>query len=180
MRILVGILITMLAGPALSEIPEVFVDTGACPGEGCGYNNLYKAQVEVRVFEKPAISSPAVGVVSAGDTFISKHGEVHTVPTRFDVHRDSGPFAPGDEVYAVTYLGEGHFRVFHNGELVSADLGFSPWGGGAGKTCDRPEYCFGRLSKELEFTWWLFVLSETGLEGWVVADKSIRQVEPKW
>jgi hypothetical protein len=56
-------------------------------------------------------------------------------------------------------------------------LGFSPWGGGAGKTCDKPKYCFGQLSKELEFTWWIFVLSETGLEGWVVANESIRWIE---
>ena len=157
----------------------MYIDTGACPGEGCGYNNLYKAKVDVSIFEEPSTSSTSVGIVSAGDTFISKSGEVHTIPTRFDVRRESGPFKPGDEVYVVTYFGEGHFRVFHNGELISADLGFSPWGGGAGKTCDKAEYCFGRLAEELEFTWWLLVLSETGLEGWIVADASIRQVERK-
>ena len=170
----------MLAGPAFPQIPKIFVDSGACPGEGCSNNNLYKAQADVTVYEKPSISSPCLGQISADDTLMSKTGEVHTTPTRFEVQRESGPFKPGDEVFVVTYFGEGHFRVFHNGKLKSADLGFSPWGGGAGKLCDKPAHCFGRLSKELQFTWWLFVLSENGVEGWIIADRSIRQIERKW
>jgi hypothetical protein len=177
MRFVVAFAFATLTGDALSEMPSVFVDAGACPGEGCGYCALYAAKVDLPVFDKPSTSAKRVGEMHAGDTFISKTGEVHTIPTRFEVHKGSGPFKPGDDVYAVTYLGEGYFRVFHNGELVRADLGFSPWGGGAGKTCDKPKYCFGQLSKELEFTWWIFVLSETGLEGWVVANESIRWIE---
>jgi len=38
--------------------------------------------------------------------------------------------------------GEGWYKVFFNGELTEADLGFSPWGG---KTCDRPSRCWGHL-----------------------------------
>ncbi len=161
---------------ASAQIPDVYVDPGACPGEGCGYCNLYLAQAEVAVYEKPSLESERVGSLNLGDAFVAKSGEVHTVPTRFEVHREHEGISPGDEVYALTYLGEGYFRVFHNGELKSADLGFSPWGGSGGKTCNEPAYCWGRLAAELDFTWWLWVVSETGLSGWVAADDTVREV----
>ena len=177
MRLTAIFLFFLLPEIASSEIPSTFVDSGACPGEGCGYGAPYEANAAVPIFERPSTSSKRIGEVASGDTFLSKTGEVHTVPTRFEVLSESGPFRPGDDVYALTYLGEGYFRIFHNGKLTQADLGFSPWGGSAGKTCDKPEHCFGILSEELEFTWWLFVLSETGMEGWVVADESIRGID---
>ena len=35
----------------------------------------------------------------------------------------------------------------------------------------------GRLAKELEFTWWMWVISESSLSGWVVADKSMSEID---
>jgi len=61
--------------------------------------------------------------------------------------------------------------------LTEADLGFSPWGGSAGKTCDKPQHCWGHLTRELEFTGWLRVITETSLEGWVIADDSMRAID---
>jgi len=170
----------MLSDDLPAQELDVFVDAGACPGEGCEYCALYVAKSEVSVYEKASAESKKLGVIAAGDTFISKTGEVHTVPTRFEVHRESDGIKPGDEVFALTYLGEGYFRIFLNGELTQADLGFSPWGGSASKICDKPKYCWGRLEKELEFTWWMWVIAESSLQGWVVADESMQQIQNKW
>jgi len=172
-----GIILLGVFQSSSADEQEIFVDSGACPGEGCGYCALYVAKSDVTVYEKASVASKKLGEIPSGDNFVSKTGEVHTVPTRFEVHREHKGIKPGDEVFALTYFGEGYFRIFHNGNLTRADLGFSPWGGGAGKTCDNPKYCWGRLTKELEFTWWMWVVAESGLAGWVVADDSIREIE---
>jgi len=177
LRILVALAFVSIVEISSAEIPDIFVDKGACPGEGCTYCGLYRASQSFDLLREPSTSSEVVGKVLAEETFISKTGEVHTVPTRFEVHEASGPFLPGDDVFALTYGGEGWFRVFHNGELIDADLGFSPWGGGAGKTCDKPEFCFGQLTKDLEFTWWIFVVSESGAQGWTAHDNSMKWID---
>jgi hypothetical protein len=178
--LILGIALAGVFHTLLAEERDIFIDSGACPGEGCGYCSLYVAVSDVPVYDKPTLQSRQLGTIPSGDTFVSKQGEVHTVPTRFEVHREHEGIKPGDEVFALTYLGEGDFRIFHNGELTQADLGFSPWGGGAGKTCDKPKYCWGRLTKELEFTWWIWVIAESSLEGWVVGDDSMREIQNKW
>ena len=175
-----GFIVLGLFSVLSAKEQEIFVDSGACPGEGCGYCALYVARSDVPVYDKPSMKSKQLGEIPSGDTFVSKTGEVHTVPTRFEVHREHKSIKPSDEVFALTYLGEGYFRIFHNGSLTQADLGFSPWGGSAGKTCDKPQYCWGHLSKELEFTWWMWVIAESSLEGWVVADDSMREIQNKW
>lgn len=177
---IIGTTILLLFGVQAAAEMDVYVDAGACPGEGCEYCALYVAKSEVPVYESPSIESKRLGVIPADDTFIARTGAVHTVPIKFDVHREHKGIKPGDEVFALTYLGEGYFRIYHNGELTQADLGFSPWGGSTGKICDEPKYCWGRLEKELEFTWWMSVIAESSLEGWVIADSSMQQVQNKW
>lgn len=177
---IVGLIMLLLLADLRAQEMDVYVDKGACPGEGCEYCALYIAKSDVTVYKNPSSESTQVGVIAANDTFISKRGEVHTVPTRFRVRREHGGIKPEDEVFALTYLGEGYYRIFLNGELNRADLGFSPWGGSGGKTCNNPKYCWGQLDKELEFTWWMWVIAESGLEGWVIADGSMRQIQNKW
>ncbi len=179
-KYIVGIILLGTVRAVSAEVPEIFVDSGACPGEGCGYCGLYVALSDVPVYEKPSRTSRKHGEIPSGDTFISKRGEVHTIPTRFEIHREHKDFKASDEVFALTYLGEGYFRVFLNGTLTQANLGFSPWGGSGGKTCNNPKRCWGRLVKELEFTWWIWVIAESSMEGWVVGDDSMRQIQNKW
>ena len=179
-KYIAGIILLGTLSIVSAEEQEIFIDSGACPGEGCGYCGLYVALTGVPLYEKPSLKSKQLGEIPSGDTFVSKKGEVHTVPTRFEVHRENKSIKPGDKVFALTYLGEGYFRIFHNGSLTQADLGFSPWGGSAGKTCDNPRRCWGRLTKELEFTWWIRVIAESSLEGSVVGDDSMREIQHKW
>lgn len=176
---IVGLTILLLFGNLRAQETDVYVDKGACPGEGCEYCALYVAKSDVAVYEDPSTESKQLGEIPANDTFISKRGEVHTVPTRFEVHRQHDGIKPEDEVLALTYLGEGYYRIFLNGELTRADLGFSPWGGSGGKTCNNPRFCWGQLENELEFTWWMWVIAESSLEGWVIADGSMRQIDDR-
>lgn len=155
-----------------------FIDPHACPGEGCRYNLMYKATAPVTVYEQPKKAAAIAGVVKTGDVFLAMDGEVHTVPTPFIVDREHKNLKPGDEVLALTYSGEGWFRVYLNGDLTEADLDFSPSGG---KTCNNdPQHCWGHLTRPHESTWWMRVITEDSLEGWVVADETMRAIDNRW
>ena len=154
-----------MAGCAARQ--PVFVDVGACPGEGCVYGERWTARAVVSLRAAPEQSAAAVGRLQPGESVETLTGEVHTAPGRFVVRRTYGEFAPGDEILVYTYLGEGVFRVRHNGILKEADLEFSPWGGSGGNRCQDEARCWGTLDRALRFTWWVKVRSASGTEGWV-------------
>lgn len=159
-------LIAGLIGSSVGCAQDVFVDEDACPGEGCGYGETWIARESIPLREMPESSASVALIVQAGESVRTMMGEVHTIPARFEVRRSEGEFVPGDEVLVYTYLGEGWFRIRHNGSVKEADLGFSPWGGTGGSRCTDAERCWGSLTKELQFDWWVLVETEAGVEGW--------------
>lgn len=163
-----------LSCPLMAD-EEVFIDRGACPGERCSYCDLYVADTDIVVYKSPSYGGEKIGEIRAGDAFIAKTGEVHTVPGRFTIFRKHKEFKPGDEVYVLTYLGEGFFRVRHNGELKEAKLGFSIWGPYDG-VCDNGNECWGGLGEPLKSTWWLNIKSEEEVQGWIVYSSSVREI----
>ena len=54
-----------LWGAAAGQEPEIHVDEGACPGEGCEYGR-WRAQSDVVVYDRPSDGGAAIGVISAG------------------------------------------------------------------------------------------------------------------
>jgi hypothetical protein len=64
----------------------VFVDSGACPGEGCGYG-VWRATRAVALRAAPSDTAPEIGTIDAGELACAVTGEVHTVPGRFVVAR---------------------------------------------------------------------------------------------
>jgi hypothetical protein len=160
------ILWVVLAGQSAGS--GVYIDKGGCPGEGCQYDETWVARQSVDLLREPTVKSPVVVTVRQGDPVRTVTGEVHTVPGRFIVRTAHDEFVPGDEVLVYTYLGEGHFRVRHNGVLKEADLDFGPGGGSNGKRCEVASRCWGTLQTEHQSTWWIKVRTESGLEGWTV------------
>ena len=156
----------LVCGCAVSR--RAFVDVGACPGEGCQYGERWVAREAVRLRSAPNSSASSTGMVQAGEAVQTLTGEVHTIPGRFVVRRPHGEFVPGDEVLVYTYLGEGVFRVRHNGTLKDADLEFSPWGGSGGDRCQDESRCWGILKQQLQSEWWVRVRTGTGTDGWVL------------
>ncbi len=173
-------LVFLICGMFLGgELPaqDVFVDKGACPGEGCVYGERWVARARVRLLSAPDLSATVVGILDTGMAVQTVTGEVHTIPARFTVRQPHGEFAPGDIVHVYTYLGEGWFRVRHDGETKEADLGFSPWGGSSGKRCELEDRCWGTLQEELRLDWWIKVRTPDGTEGWTLDAMSF--AEPK-
>ena len=163
-------LLLLIAGASTAD--DVFIDKGACPGEGCSYGESWVARGLVELRYGPDLSASVTGTVRPGEAVRTLTGEVHTIPGLYVVKRvvkrPGGDFAPGDEVLVYTYLGEGWFRIRHNGELKRADLGFSPWGGSSGDRCERDPNCLGFLERKLQFSWWIKVRTSEGVEGWVL------------
>ena len=50
--------------------------------------------------------------------------------------------------------------------MFEEELGFSPYGGGAGKRCENSDFCWGELDRELHFTWWIKIRTHEGMIGW--------------
>jgi hypothetical protein len=158
----------LLCGRVAAQDGGVYIDKGACPGEGCRYGEKWTATQIVSLLGQPDPAARPVASIPAGASVQAVTGEVHTVPGRFVVHRPHGNFVPGDEVLVFTYLGEGRFRLRHNGVLKDVDLNFGPGGSSSGTRCESNELrCWGKLQDELKSDWWFKVRAESGDEGWV-------------
>lgn len=106
-------------------------------------------------------------MVKAHESVEGVTGEVHSTPVRFIVTRAHGPYKPGDILWVYSYEGEGYFQILMDGELVSEELPFSPYGGSSGTRCQEDEQsCWGILEQEMSNPWWVKMKSENGLEGW--------------
>ncbi len=167
MRITYGLIGAFLCEATFCQVP-LYIDKGACPGEGCRYGERWVATREVTLLEAPNAMGKSVAVVRSDEAVTTVTGEVHSIPIRFVVNRTHGEFAPGDEVLVYTYLGEGRFRLSHNGALKVADLDIGPRATSDSTQCaTSPTRCWGTLAKELKSDWWVRVRTQGGLEGWV-------------
>ncbi len=148
-----------------AEAPDIYIDKGACPFECCTYRD-WTVNVNTILYKFSDEASPKIGVVKKGEVVQGLTGEVRTKGRKFLVHSTQGEFSPGDIIWVYTYLGEGFFKVWHNGGFFEMGLGFSPYGGSMGKRCEIGDYCWGELEQELSSTWWVKIKSKSGLEGW--------------
>jgi len=168
------VVLAALLGVAAGQTTDLYVDEGACPGEGCAYGR-WRAQSDVVVYDKPGGGASAMGVILAGQRVRALTGQVHTVPGMFRVHREHGRYRPGDVIEVLTYQGEGFFSVRFRGEIYEEELGFSPWGGIPDSRCADVSDCFGVLDQELDFTWWVEVYFADGARGWIRDPRDFHQ-----
>ena len=161
--LMIGALVT---GQAVGQ--DVFIDKGACLGEGCVYGERWVAQEAIGLLITPDSASPIAATVARGATVQTLTGEVHTVPGRFVVYRSHRDFSPGDSVVLYTYLGEGRFRIQHNGELKVADLDTNPRRRAPERLCELDSNCWGSVQQEPQSDWWIKVETDDGVEGWIL------------
>lgn len=141
---------------------QIYVDKGACPFECCTYRE-WAVVADTTLFDTPN-GSVVVGEVNKGEKIQALTGEVHIVPTPFDVVYDTKRFKVGDRAYLLTYLGEGFQKIWSKGSITVEEVWFLD---NADKGCKKPtSECWGRLQGEQKSTWWVKIRMKNGKIGW--------------
>lgn len=152
--------------------PEVFVETGICPGEYCRYGLHYIANKDVETYNKP--NEIITGSIKKGTKVQSVTGDVYSVPLQVKRVPQRGKIfknqkwieAPeldmyanekldidyGEKFYVIRYEAEGYWKAWFKGEIVSLP---GIWD----------------LSKlgVPKSTWWVQLKTESGIMNWVKA-----------
>ena len=145
-----------------AKAPAVFLDRGACPGECCTYGK-WRAKRTTKLYEAPTRGARVVGQVEAGTYVEALTGQVHTRAGRFVVRNATPPYKVGEVIWVYTYLGEGYYKIWRAGEIVSEEISVTP--------DQQNQNDWGYYERAPESLWWINVRKENGLEGWT--DRSI-------
>jgi hypothetical protein len=157
--------------------PEIYVDQGACPFECCQYGE-WTARRPAPAYAEPVDGTQPVATIMTGTKILAITGEVRTKAGRFVVKKEQAsmrpsangavePYKPGDVVYVYTYLGEGGFKVWFKGEMYAEGIGFSPYGGSAGRRGEEGVDSWGELETELQSVWWVKAKLPNGRIVWL-------------
>lgn len=147
-----------------------YVDTKACPFEGCVYRE-WTAQKGVAVYSTWRAGRTQVGMVGKRDKVTALGGVVVTNrPGSIRMDRDlpAVGLKRGDTILTYSYLGEGFSQVWVNGRFYEDfDISFTKWPSGAG--CNGA-HCAATYVDLGEKTWWVEVRLKSGARGWVNMD----------
>ncbi len=145
--------------------PKKYIDKGACPFECCVYRD-WTVEADTNLFNEPD-GKVTVGEIKKGAKIKAITGEVHTVPQRLEVVFNHGQYKTGDVLYVLTYLGEGHNRIWFNGKMSEEDLWFLHNDGIKYDGCKNPSNnCWGRLIGNKDSIWWIQIQMKDGKRGW--------------
>lgn len=105
------------------EPTTAYTDVGACPGEGCRYNDTCTIESSTPVYS--ARGATAAGyTLKAGEKVTTLTGAVITRPGKIRIiHpvRISGQdLTLSGYIYLLTYRGEGFWKVWFNGKVIDA------------------------------------------------------------
>jgi hypothetical protein len=129
--------------------PNVYIDKGACPFECCTYRE-WVTRTDVTLLDRPN-GKTVVGRVKKGQKVMALTGEVHSIPLRTIAHYDhpDAGVKAGDTIYILHYMGEGYWKVWHDGKLFDMD--------------DFPD-----KGSKPKSTWWVKLKTSAGAIGWTV------------
>lgn len=144
------------------EIPYIVKD--ACPFEGCTFGD-WEVLEDTDVFFSPNKVSQIVSTLKKGSKapvvtgieYVTA-GEARITGKPYS-HVES--FDPKMPVYILNYLGEGHSRIFHNGEFTDTKIARSK------SRCSKNpnwRYCWVEVLLEPSVAWWVKVKDL----GWVL------------
>ena len=96
--------------------PKIYIDKGACPFECCSYGTILILKDTV-LYEKPK-SNKVIGKLSKNTTAKAITGIVYVKPLYAKVTKNFRDLKKGETVYALTYLGEGVYKIWHNEKII--------------------------------------------------------------
>lgn len=165
------VLLVTLAFPVVSVSampPKFYIDRGACPFECCTYGT-WRAKSDTPLLAQPKHKSEQVGLVPKGISVRALTGEVHTVPGRLTVLRDASWYKSGEVLWVYTYLGEGTYKVWHDGKMIEEEIVVGP-----GK--DQP-HDWARWQRTPRSQWWAKIRLKDGTVGWTNKPENFRGID---
>jgi hypothetical protein len=141
---------------------ERYVAEGACPFECCSYRE-WNVLETTPLYDAPS-GKVVVGSAVKGRKVRGVTGEVHLRPAPVAVVHDRPPFARGEIVFVLDYLGEGFYRYWKSGQIGEDEL----W---VDDVCLRPsrdcwaEYILPSGDRQAP-QWWILIETEEGQRGW--------------
>jgi hypothetical protein len=166
----------MPSSAVFAEQPE-HIELGACSGELC--MKIEGRQVSydtLTLYERPDTTSPIVARLAPPASVTVLDRRFHSRPAPFLVRvtheeeTDDEPlrYEPGDTLWVVRYIGEGHYAMREPGgksvqfglELEDSDTDGYP-------RCVAPD-CWGWLIAQPRSASWFKLRLETGREGWAI------------
>lgn len=147
---------------------NIYIERNAHPFEGCRYQE-WTVKKNTVIHKEADFKSELIATVYRGDSVKALTGILYIHPVRFLVTKDyfrpdlgMKPFYKGDICYLLAPIGEGFFKVWHNGKIET----FTPFGlkGFASKADNGNEW--GILQGEYANEWWVQMTLQNGITGW--------------
>lgn len=165
--------------PGRERPPEPFVAdvTGRCYDGTCpGKEWTSRAAIPVR--DRPGDGGRVIARLEPREKVTPRQSLVHVVGVPAKVVWDHRRFLAGDTFYVLDSQGEGYYRVWHYGEVLVEDLGYtslySPLNGKSAERCQpASKQCWAEFGKHPGEVAWSLVQRATGEEGWVRADPEL-------
>jgi hypothetical protein len=163
------LLVATVACAAAPRPPSHFEDEGACPFECCTYRE-WTVDVETVLFVRRDTRSAVVTRLKKGEVVTGVTGVVVTLkPGRAKVLKratlgqgdETLDASPGDVLYTLHYEGEGYFKFWLKGKILSDEVPFKPEANSTYNPGDQ-------LSTQdyPEVVWWVKIRTRDGKVGW--------------
>lgn len=157
--------------------PTPWIAFGECPGEGCTLERPWTACTTVVVRTEKREDAPVAFTLHRGERVTLLHGDVHvelpglvvfrdTVtyhPRSWAPSHDSVHFTPGDTLYLLNYLGEGHLVWWLRGHADTGQVFWWTW-----PEPDPDPARRAALVRRTRAVWWVRVRNGAGSEGWLI------------
>lgn len=156
------LLLLLLLSPLVSaenfDPTKIYIIEGACPFECCTYRE-WGVVNDAQLYLYKSVESEKIVIANSGSTVQALTGDVHVIPLKLFMTSDYGIHHAGDTIWLLNYLGEGNYRAWKNGDYISFELPFSPYGG-------KRLLTWGEIDGEYNMTWWVKIRTQDGLVGW--------------
>ena len=182
------VMLILLVAPTLAlaktpSPPEPYVDKGVCPGEGCTYGK-WTVVTETVFYKDMDGNSPILFSAGKGEIVTGLTGSVIT--TQLGKSKATKPIVlgekkkislkAGDTVYILSYVGEGYYKLWFNGQIDTDQIGMMTGDESVLNKDDKQVDTFGLQGLKVEKTeWWVKVKNSKGQIGWTIADGNFDQ-----
>jgi hypothetical protein len=148
-----------------AQVPDsVLLRRGACPFECCAYGE-WALRDSASIFTEARAAAAVAFTMPDSTRFRADSGFVRVTELQLlaltdtvDQRPYATRFLPGDTVVVLDYVGEGHWRVWHNGRVYEVE-GF--WGA-------EVQPLVAEMLGSYDREWWAHITAADGRKGWLL------------